>query len=89
MAVIGLTPHTKPAPMRRPRNVVSSLVFTIPHPVLPEVRVEEYFITVSGEEDWSHVTNIALLGLLPLFANDDEECSRPVELAETQNQLFS
>ena len=22
-------------------------------------------------------------------ANDDEECSRPVELAEIQNQLFS
>ena len=22
-------------------------------------------------------------------ANDDEECSRPVELAETQNRLFS
>lgn len=27
-------------------------------------------------------------GRLNQVANDDEECSRPVELAETQNRLF-
>ena len=24
-----------------------------------------------------------------LFANDDEECSRPVDIADTQNRLFA
>jgi hypothetical protein len=28
-------------------------------------------------------------GRINHVANDDEECSKPVEIADTQNQLFS
>jgi hypothetical protein len=72
--------------------------------------IEEYFSSVSGEDDWTPRYNIAPPQPVPVIrqnpkeprrelslistrinhvANDDEECSRPIEGAPIQNRLFA